>query len=523
MLGYCRYSANPVGRLVLYLFGYRDAERQRLSDLICSGLQLANFWQDVAIDFANGRIYFPRRDRERFGVSEDDLRAGAATPAFLALMRHEVGVARAMLVEGSALHTLVDRRLSRDLVMFAGGGLAILRAIERVGYDVFRRRPKLRKLDYLKVGLGAMRGLLMSEQNGSHSDANGSGSGPAVRFVNGGGLEADYERCAEITRTSSSNFYYAFMLLPAERRRALHAVYAFCRFIDDIADDEVSGDPAKLLGDGARNWSAFTAATPTRAISRALADSIRTFNIPRVHFEELINGIEMDLSQKRYATFADLYPYCHRVASVVGLICIEIFGYRNPDAKVYAENLGIAFQLTNILRDVSEDAARGRIYIPLEDLARFEVTEKEILAGIYSANFVRLMEFEAERAHEFYATRAARAAARGSLVAAHRRSDAADLRRAARADRAIELSRARPPPQPARGAQAVPGRARVGERAARRVVGVSARDGRRVERRGDNRRRVRRACGGRGGRGARSARHAARAQTHARRARVLLH
>ncbi len=160
LLGYCRYSANPVGRLVLYLFGYRDEERQRLSDLICSGLQLANFWQDVAIDFANGRIYFPRRDRERFGVSEDDLRAGAATPAFVALMRHEVGVARAMLVEGSALHTLVDRRLSRDLVMFAGGGLAILRAIERVGYDVFRRRPKLRKLDYLKVGLGAMRGHL---------------------------------------------------------------------------------------------------------------------------------------------------------------------------------------------------------------------------------------------------------------------------------------------------------------------------------------------------------------------------
>jgi len=160
LLGYCRYSANPVGRLVLYLFGYRDAERQRLSDLICSGLQFANFWQDVAIDFANGRVYFPRRDRERFGVSEDDLRAGAATPEFVALMGHEVGVARAMLAEGSALHKVVDRRLSRDLVMFAGGGLAILRAIERVGYDVFRKRPKLRKLDYLKLGLDAVRGHL---------------------------------------------------------------------------------------------------------------------------------------------------------------------------------------------------------------------------------------------------------------------------------------------------------------------------------------------------------------------------
>jgi phytoene synthase len=242
----------------------------------------------------------------------------------------------------------------------------------------------------------------MSEQNGSHSDANGSGSGPAVGFVNGGGLAADYERCAEITRKSSSNFYYAFLLLPAERRRALHAVYAFCRYLDDIADDDVSADPAKLLGLWRAELARVYEGEPTRAISRALADSIRTFKIPRVHFEELINGIEMDLSQKRYATFVDLYPYCHRVASVVGLISIEIFGYRNPDAKVYAENLGIACQLTNILRDVSEDAARGRIYIPLEDLERFQVTEKEILAGIYSANFARLMAFEANRAREYY-------------------------------------------------------------------------------------------------------------------------
>src|SRR5713101_9627932 len=160
LLGYSRHSANPVGRLVLYLFGYRDAERQHMSDLVCSGLQLANFWQDVAIDFCNGRIYLPRRDMERFGVSVDDLRERRMTPGFVSMMRHEVEYARAMLVEGAALNRLVDRRLRRDILMFAGGGLAILRAIERAGLDVFRMRPSLGKLDYVRIGLHALGGRL---------------------------------------------------------------------------------------------------------------------------------------------------------------------------------------------------------------------------------------------------------------------------------------------------------------------------------------------------------------------------
>src|SRR5579863_4724884 len=127
LLGYSRHSANPVGPLVLYLFGYRDAQRQHLSDLVCSGLQLANFWQDVAIDLGKGRIYIPRTDLARFGVAPDALGTSDAAPRFIELMRHEVGIARAMLREGSQLAHLVDRRLSRDILMFAGGGLAILR------------------------------------------------------------------------------------------------------------------------------------------------------------------------------------------------------------------------------------------------------------------------------------------------------------------------------------------------------------------------------------------------------------
>ena len=216
-------------------------------------------------------------------------------------------------------------------------------------------------------------------------------------------LEDDYARCAQVTREASSNFYYAFMLLPVERRRALHAVYAFCRFIDDIADEASVRDPAVLLARWREELERVFNGQPTRPVSRALADGVRHFNVPRRYFDEFIDGVEMDLSLKRYQSFDDLRLYCYRVASTVGLMCIEIFGYHNPGARAYAESLGIAFQLTNIMRDVSEDAARGRIYLPLEDLARFEVSEDDICGGVHTARFERLMEFEAGRARSFYA------------------------------------------------------------------------------------------------------------------------
>jgi squalene synthase HpnC len=160
LLGYTRYSANPVGRLLLYLFGFSDAERQRFSDLVCTGLQLANFCQDVALDLAKGRIYFPRRDMEQHRVTAADLRDGKVTTGFIDLMRHEILRAREMLLAGAALSTLVGRGLRRDVLMFAGGGLAILRAIERVGYDVFRTRPELTRFDYVKLGWHALGGRL---------------------------------------------------------------------------------------------------------------------------------------------------------------------------------------------------------------------------------------------------------------------------------------------------------------------------------------------------------------------------
>ena len=216
-------------------------------------------------------------------------------------------------------------------------------------------------------------------------------------------LREGYARCASITRRSSSNFYYAFMLLPAERRQALYSVYAFCRFVDDIADDASAGKPAELLTRWREELERVFNGSPTHPISRALAHNVRRFGIPRSYFEEIIDGVGMDLERTRYATFEELRLYCYRVASAVGLVCIEIFGYRNPRTRQYAENLGIAFQLTNIIRDLSEDATRGRIYLPLEDLARFGVSEDEILRGADTLELRRLLEHEVERARSFYA------------------------------------------------------------------------------------------------------------------------
>jgi phytoene synthase len=214
--------------------------------------------------------------------------------------------------------------------------------------------------------------------------------------------EGDYARCAEITRRASSNFYYAFMLLPRERRRALYSVYAFCRFVDDIADGDGINNPAAMLARWREELNKVFVGTPSRAISRALSDNVRRFNIPRRYFEEVIDGVEMDLTQRRYDRFADLCLYCRRVASAVGLICVEIFSCSNQATRLYADRLGIAFQLTNIIRDVGEDAARARIYLPLEDLERFDVSEAEILHRVYSSRFRSLIEFEAQRARQYY-------------------------------------------------------------------------------------------------------------------------
>ena len=211
------------------------------------------------------------------------------------------------------------------------------------------------------------------------------------------------EALATLVRKSRSSFYYSFLLLPRPKRDAIYAVYALCRAVDDIADDpgDVEAKAERLKG-WREELDRCYAGRPTHPITRALRDCLNRYPIPKGYFEELIAGVEMDLTITRYRTFADLTRYCYRVASVVGLICIEIFGYRREATKEYAINLGLALQLTNILRDLKTDGRRGRIYLPQEDLERFGYREDDLLHCRYTPGFFPLMRFEADRARDYF-------------------------------------------------------------------------------------------------------------------------
>ncbi|MBS4028156.1 MAG: presqualene diphosphate synthase HpnD [Ignavibacteriales bacterium] len=208
---------------------------------------------------------------------------------------------------------------------------------------------------------------------------------------------------ADITRESNSSFTVSFPLLPKEQREALNTVYAFCRRTDDIVDEITDpGLRVVLLKKWREELGLALHGNSEYVLLNQLHVVAKKFKIPVGYFYELIEGVEMDLSKTRYETFDELKEYCKHVASSVGLMCVGIFGARNEKTKEYAANLGIAMQLTNIIRDVKEDAKQGRIYLPLEDLQRFNYSEKELLNNIYNENFISLMKFETQRAQEFY-------------------------------------------------------------------------------------------------------------------------
>ncbi len=209
--------------------------------------------------------------------------------------------------------------------------------------------------------------------------------------------------CESRAAQSGSSFYYSFRLLPPGRRRAITALYAFCREVDDVVDEV--HDPAvaraKLAWWRTEVGAVYDGA-PQHPVAQALVPVVRAYRLPREHFEAVIDGMAMDLAQQRYADFGDLERYCHRVAGVVGLMSAEIFGHAEASTAGFARDLGIAFQLTNIIRDVGEDARRGRIYLPQEDLARFSVSASAILRAREEPGFGALMAFEVERARAWY-------------------------------------------------------------------------------------------------------------------------
>lgn len=218
------------------------------------------------------------------------------------------------------------------------------------------------------------------------------------------------ELVASLTRRSGSNFYYSFLFLPRRKREAMYALYAFCRTVDDAVDQGAGTprDQRRILAEWRTELGRAYGGHPTQPIAIRLAEVLRAFPIRREHLEAILDGVEMDIDKRRYASFEELFEYCDRVAAAVGLACIEIFGYTDGRAREYAVNLGIALQLTNIMRDLRVDAEHGRIYLPLDELRRFGYPEEDLLRGRYTQAYLELMRFQAQRTHAYY--RAARSA-----------------------------------------------------------------------------------------------------------------
>ena len=211
------------------------------------------------------------------------------------------------------------------------------------------------------------------------------------------------EYCQQQAAQSGSSFYYSFLFLPPERRRAITALYAFCREVDDVVDECTDAAVAQTkLAWWRQELVRLYAGEAQHPVTRALAPAIQPFGLKREHLEEIIDGMEMDLRQNRYLDFAALEQYCHRVAGVVGLLAASIFGYRDERTLAYAHTLGLAFQLTNIIRDVGEDSRKGRIYLPQDEMQQYGVKPSDVLHARQTEDFVRLMKFQIERAENYY-------------------------------------------------------------------------------------------------------------------------
>ena len=424
VLDYCVYSANPVGRLVLYLCGYRDQQRQLLSDATCTALQLANFWQDVSRDLEKGRIYIPLDAASAEGLGESDLVERRFDDRYVRLMKGLVARTRELFAQGLPLAQMVQGKLRVDLEMFSRGGIAVLDAVEASGYDTLHYRPAVGKTTQARLlGWTLVKHWLPRKPSGRLAEAAISGA-PGAESAAGQkerDIAASYEQCHQIARAARSNFYYAFYLLPKPKRDGLAALYAFMRLVDDVADE--GGDLAAKQRGLAKWRAAFdaaitghslvfdgTAVKPLTAdplygeteVLPALVDTMRRYNMPARYLHDLISGAEMDLTIRTYPTFDRLREYCYRVAGTVGLTCTHVFGFHDPRALDLAEKLGLAFQLTNIIRDVHDDYALGRVYLPEEDLVRYGVSPDDFSRSEATLGVRELLRFEAARAWQCY-------------------------------------------------------------------------------------------------------------------------
>ena len=421
VLDYCVYSANPVGRLVLYLCGYRDEQRQKLSDATCTALQLANFWQDVSRDLEKGRIYIPLDCAVAHGLSEKEIVGRKFDQRYVALMKELVEYTRDLFQKGMPLASMVSGKLSVDLSMFSRGGLAVLDSIEAMGYDTLNRRPEVSKGKQVRL-LG--RAIVASMWGATPTPITQArqrrvaAETPAAEML---GVEDSYEECHRIAKGAHSSFYPAFFLLPKPKRDGIVSLYAFMRLIDDVSD---KGTDLAAKQRGLAKWRAAldqaitqqdqvvdgTAAIASplgglkgaALVLPALVNTIERYKMPPRYLHDLISGAEMDLTIQTYPSFERLKEYCYRVAGTVGLTCTHIFGFEDPKALELAEKLGLAFQLTNILRDVHEDYGLGRVYVPQEDLDHYHVLKEDFGRSEASLGLRELLRFEADRAWKLY-------------------------------------------------------------------------------------------------------------------------
>jgi squalene synthase HpnC len=421
MIGYCVYSASPVGRLVLYLCGYRDGERQSMSDATCTALQLANFWQDVERDLGKGRIYIPLDVAASHGVTEADIVERRFDERYVNLMKDLIARTRVLFAQGAPLAKMINGRLSVDLEMFTRGGVAVLDAIEAMGYDTLHNRPAISKAKQVGLLGRSLLSHLVAKPIHPESESGGLAFVEAQHVVPQSSISVSrsYAACHRIARAAHSNFYYAFFLLPKPKRDALAALYAFMRLVDDVADE---GNDLAAKQRGLADWraalddavigeerlvdgsTALNSATPSGAteVLPALVDTMQRYKMPARYLHDLISGAEMDLTLRTYPTFDRLREYCYRVAGTVGLTCTHVFGFQDPRALDLAERLGLAFQLTNIIRDVREDYAVGRVYLPEEDLARYAVSHQDFGKSEATLGVRELLRFEADRAWQCY-------------------------------------------------------------------------------------------------------------------------
>ncbi len=387
LLDYCDSSANPVGELVLHVFGHADPELIALSDRVCTALQVLEHCQDVGEDFGQNRVYLPAEDMERFSCAESDLAADAASSNLRTLLWFEVDRARRILDTGTPLVARLSGVARLAVAGYVAGGRATAEALATARYDPLSTevRPHRRRIvaEWARLCVA-----------------------PSTPPAETARVRSAYDYCEQVTRAEAKNFSYGIRLLPGPKRRALSAVYAFARRVDDIGDGSLEEHEKLRRLRRARDDIHSVGVDSADPVLVALADAARRMPLPLEAFDELIDGCEADVRGTRYRTFDELVGYCRCVAGSIGRLSLGVFGTARPGvAEARADALGVALQLTNILRDVLEDRRDGRVYLPEEDLERFGVDLELGAGGMLAGDPGRwreLIRVMADRTEQWY-------------------------------------------------------------------------------------------------------------------------